>query len=135
MPLKLYQRAEVGAGIPQELLDEFRRYLTTNDPGTRFGRDEPFEWTLEAINSGVRHVHLLDPLLWVEHSRKRRQFDRTSDDLLVYCHAETDRTKVLVVDLASPNGHAKARSRHQMAAWIAAAEQFHRMIRRMQAEQ
>lgn len=119
-------RQQLEADEFDQLKTDFTRYKETGVPANSFGRDTLYddERNLPSILSvELRHLHLLDQQSQ-EFTVHARQYDKTSDDHLIYCQGfYSDRTYLLIA-LLSPGAHAQARDNDTMLKLAAMAEKF-----------
>lgn len=104
------------------LVERFKQYKITADPSDLFGRDVLYDRNPQAVLNDVRHVHIIElPELY---SPFKSQFYNTTDKKhLVYCSGFSDPHKFLIIDLLTPNAHAKA-SASYLALINTVAEKF-----------
>lgn len=114
----------------KELRDEFEAWAAEGYEETQmlFGRDSAFGWPKEAVEVGLRHVHLMptvdDPALidWIDKHEAGRA--KTSDRILVYVMHDYDPSLVKFIAILDPDGHEKMRDSGIMQSLIEAAHDF-----------
>jgi len=98
-----------------ELISDFRQYKLTGVVPDTFGRDGLYDHpnSLPILKSEeVQHLHLLDD---EKHwSVYVIQFNKTSDEHLVYCQGETNSDCYLLITILAPNAHQQARNNSVM---------------------
>jgi mRNA interferase YafO len=97
-----------------DLADDFHQYKKTSTPANYFGRDVPYNDQLTPPlirQEEVAHLHLVNP---VHGRRSCPQFNRTSDNHLVYCQGFFNREQYLLMLILKPNAHEQARNHNTM---------------------
>ena len=108
-----------------QLAADFKRYKESGVPAEHFGRDAPYNHisSLPSVRfQELQHLHLLTQPLG--KSRSSRQFNRTSDNHLVYCQGFYSNEVFLLIALLSPNVHEQARNNHIMLKMAKISELF-----------
>lgn len=124
MPIRL--QSVRGLVLTTTLTTAFKQYLDGGDAGRRFGRDAPFNRSIDAENAGLMHVHLLREEDWSEHRKKPKPYDRTSDEFIIYARAADDPQRVLIVAVVDPPAHETADIK--LPEWAAAAQRWQDQI-------
>ena len=108
-----------------QLAADFKRYKETGIPADHFGRDAPYNHvnSLPSVRlQELQHLHLLTQQKSKTHSS--RQFNKTSDDHLVYCQGFYSNEIYLLITLLSPNAHEQARNNNVMLKMAQISEKF-----------
>lgn len=108
-----------------QLAADFKRYKETGIPADHFGRDAPYNHvnSLPSVRlQELQHLHLLTKPL--SKTRSSRQFNKTSDDHLVYCQGFYSNEVYLLIALLSPNAHEQARNNNVMLKMAQISEKF-----------
>ena len=108
-----------------QLAADFKRYKETGIPADHFGRDALYNHinSLPSVRvQELQHMHLLTQ----QHSKTHslRQFNKTSDDHLVYCQGFYSNEIYLLIALLSPNAHEQARNNNIMLKMAQFSEKF-----------
>ena len=109
----------------KQLKTDFQRYKETDSPADNFGRDALYDDSnnLPSVRLvELRHLHLLNQS--ENFLRYARQYDKTSDDHLVYCQGFYSDRAYLLIALLSPNAHKQARNNDAMLKLAGMAENF-----------
>lgn len=114
----------------QQLFRDFKAYLlagrhVANLTSGQFGRDEFYDHVdtpASVRQAGLRHVHLL-PVSALDRVKRRRKYDATSDEHIVYCIDDV-RGYACALALIKP-GHALARNAAFLVKLAQIAEQFY----------
>ena len=108
-----------------QLAADFKHYKKTGVPADHFGRDAPYNHinSLPSVRlQELQHLHLLtQPLSKI---RSSRQFNKTSDDHLVYCQGFYSNELYLLIALLSPDAHEQARNNNVMLKMAQISEKF-----------
>jgi len=107
------------------LAADFKRYKETAVPADRFGRDAPYNHmnSLPSVRlQKLQHLHILSQVQ--SKTECLRQFNKTSDDHLVYCQGFYSNDVYLLIALLSPNAHEQARNNSTMSKMAGIAEKF-----------
>ena len=109
----------------KQLEEDFERYKETSIPADCFGRDAPYNHvnTLPSVLSAeLQHIHLLTAeKTWPSRTR---QFNKTSDNHLVYCSGYYSDQAYLLIAILAPDAHAQSRNRGVMYGLAKIAESF-----------
>ena len=109
----------------KQLEEDFERYKETGIPADCFGRDAPYNHvnTLPSVLSAeLQHVHLLTKeKAW---PNRTRQFNKTSDNHLVYCSGYYSDQVYLLIAILTPDAHAQLQNRNLMYGLAEIAESF-----------
>ncbi len=107
------------------LQSDFKNYKATGKVPDTFGRDALYNHTnsLPIIKSEeVAHIHLTDnDNPWPLHTL---QFNRTSDEHLIYCQGYFDKNCYLLMAILTPDAHEQALNRTIMYNLGKMAEKF-----------
>lgn len=107
-----------------DLMADFQQYKATGIPADYFGRDAPYDHphTLPRVRQAeLQHLHLIDP---ARYPARTPQYQRTSDDHLVYCPGFFQLNHYLLLAILMPSAHAAARDNSIMASLADLAERF-----------
>ena len=110
----------------QGLVRDFKVYKITGQSPALFGRDVLFDHphTLPIlVSEQVRHVHLLPESERPSLSQKD-QFNRTSDQHLIYCEGFKNTNAYLLIAILRPNAHEQERNNEVMYRLGLMAEKF-----------
>ncbi len=108
-----------------QLASDFKRYKETGVPAGHFGRDAPYNHvnSLPSVRlQELQHLHLL--IQPQNQTQNSRQFNKTSDDHLVYCQEFYSNEVYLLIALLSPNAHEQARNNNVMLKMVQISEKF-----------
>ena len=108
-----------------QLASDFKRYKETGIPAENFGRDAPYNHmnSLPSVRlQELQHLHLLTQP--DSKTRSLRQFNKTSDDHLVYCQGFYSNEAYLLIALLSPDAHGQARNNNIMLKMAQISEKF-----------
>ena len=108
-----------------ELISDFRQYKLTGVVPDTFGRDELYDHPnpLPILKSEkIQHIHLLDDEK--QWSVYVIQFNKTSDEHLVYCQGEANLDCYLLIAILAPNAHQQAKNNSVMYNIGKIAEKF-----------
>lgn len=108
----------------KDLAQDFKDYKSDSGRPSTFGRDALYDHpnTYPPVRQEeVRHIHLADPSYWPVRTL---QFNRTSDEHLVYCQGIRDKNCYLLIQLLSPDAHDQARNNNIMAVIAKEAGKF-----------
>lgn len=108
-----------------QLAADFKRYKETGIPADHFGRDAPYNHvnSLPSVRlQELQHLHLL--IQAQSKTRSLRQFNKTSDDHLVYCQGFYSNEVYLLIALLSPDAHEQARNNNVMLKMAQISEKF-----------
>lgn len=98
----------------KDLKDDFKTYKSGDGIPKTFGRDalydHPHTYPL-ARQEEIQHIHLADSSYWPVHAL---QFQRTSDEHLVYCQGIRDENCYLLIQVLRPDAHNQARNNNVM---------------------
>ncbi len=109
----------------EQLEKDFVRYKDAGIPADCFGRDALYNHVNSlpsVLSSELKHVHLLAPAH--KQGKKVRQFDKTSDDHLVYCSGYYSDEVYLLIAILTPDAHAQSRNNNVMFKLAQIAENF-----------
>jgi len=118
-------REQMSNGHLIQLVADFKRYKETGVPADHFGRDAPYNHinSLPSVRlQELQHLHLL--IQPQSKTRSLRQFNKTSDDHLVYCQGFYSNEVYLLIALLSPNAHEQARNNNVMLKMAKISEMF-----------
>lgn len=109
----------------EQLEKDFVRYKDVGIPAGCFGRDALYNHVNSlpsVLSSELKHIHILTPA----HAQgsKGRQFDKTSDDHLVYCSGYYSDEVYLLIAVLKPDAHAQSRNNSVMFKLAQIAENF-----------
>ncbi len=108
-----------------QLSKDFAQYKNNGIPADYFGRDALYNHINSSplvLSSELRHIHILTPAN--ASTDKRRRFNKTSDDHLVYCNGYYSKQAYLLISLLSPDAHAQSRNNNVMYALAQMADKF-----------
>ncbi len=108
-----------------QLVADFKRYKETGVPADHFGRDAPYNHvnSLPSVRlQELQHLHLL--IQPQSKTRSSRQFNKTSDDHLVYCQGFYSNEVYLLIALLTPNAHEQARNNNVILKMAQISEMF-----------
>ena len=108
-----------------QLSKDFEQYKESCIPADYFGRDALYNHINSSplvLSSELQHIHILTPSKAL--TDKRRQFNKTSDDHLVYCNGYYSNQAYLLISLLSPDAHTQSRNNHVMYSLAKVADKF-----------
>ena len=108
-----------------QLAADFKRYKETGVPADHFGRDAPYNHinSLPSVRlQELQHMHLLTQPL--SKTCSLRQFNKTSDNHLVYCQGFYSNEVYLLIALLSPDAHEQACNNTAMLKMAKISETF-----------
>jgi len=108
-----------------QLSKDFEQYKESGIPADYFGRDALYNHINSSplvLSSELQHIHILIPAK--TPTDKRRQFDKTSDDHLVYCSGYYSNHAYLLISLLSPDAHSQSRNNNVMFSLAQMADKF-----------
>lgn len=128
MSVRVFTSRLIRQTLPEQdlndLVQDFKAYKSDSGRPSTFGRDALYDHpnTYPPVRQEeVRHIHLADPSYWPVRAL---QFNRTSDEHLVYCQGIRDKNCYLLIQLLSPDAHDQARNNNIMAVIAKEAGKF-----------
>jgi len=116
---------QLGKRELEQLAADFKRYKETGIPAACFGRDVPYDHphTLSSVRSeDLMHLHLAEG---AQHwTGRQAQYNRTSDQHLVYCRGFYKTDHFLLISILKPDAHAQARNNSIMSNLAIMATKF-----------
>jgi len=116
---------QLGKRELEQLAADFKRYKETGIPAASFGRDVPYDHThtLPSVRSeDLMHLHLAEG---AQHwTGRQAQYNRTSDQHLVYCRGFYKTDHFLLMSILKPDAHAQARNNSIMSNLAIMAAKF-----------
>lgn len=109
----------------EQLEKDFRRYKETGVPSDCFGRDALYDHANSlpsVLSAQFQHIHLLTAV--TTQNSTTRQFNKTSDDHLVYCDGFYSDQTYLLIAILRPNAHDQSRNNSVMYNLSQMAENF-----------
>lgn len=109
----------------KRIIDGFKAYKSTGDPGQMFGRDAEMIRPKEARENEVFHAHLLDQARFkLERLHLRDQYNRKSDAFVLYTRGYTMRNHYLILSIIFDDAHSKTENIDLMLGYSRIAEHF-----------
>ncbi len=108
-----------------QLETDFVQYKDTGIPADHFGRDALYNHVNSlpsVLSNELKHIHLLTSVH--RQGNKVRQFDKTSDDHLVYCSGFYSDEVYLFIAILKPDAHTQSRNNNVMFKLAQIAENF-----------
>ncbi len=118
-------RAQMTSEELDQLGKDFAQYKESGIPADYFGRDALYNHINSSPlvrSSELQHIHILTPAN--APTDRRRQFNKTSDDHLVYCNGYYSNQTYLLISLLSPDAHAQSRNNNVMYSLAQMADKF-----------
>ncbi|VAW51425.1 hypothetical protein MNBD_GAMMA06-1195 [hydrothermal vent metagenome] len=109
----------------EQLEKDFARYKETGIPADCFGRDVLYNHVNSlpsVLSAELKHIHLLPSAH--KSVNTTRQFNKTSDNHLVYCNGYYSNEAYLLIAILAPDAHAQSRKNNVMFKLAQIAENF-----------
>ncbi len=108
-----------------QLEKDFVQYKNTGIPANCFGRDALYNHVNSlpsVLSAELKHIHILTPAH--KPANAVRQFNKTSDDHLVYCNGYYSNEAYLLIGILTPDAHVQSRNNNIMFQLAQIAEKF-----------